>query len=127
MRVSIAFYTCICCCGLRGLCPDASRVGSPQRRIWKDVDTSDTTALAFLWRSLGLRVAKNWFLHTDAENDDTMIVFSPCGIPSSIFFMMPVCVSNAHHLSQFPDCLIAVALAIPSVVSRMLLVTIYRR
>ena len=84
-------------------------------------------ALTVLWRSLGLRVVPNGFLCTDAVNDDNRIVFSPCGIPSRNLFVMPVCLMNVHHLSQLPDCLVAVALAIPSVVSRMLLVTISRR
>ena len=74
-----------------------------------------------------MRVAPNWFLHTDAANDDTMIVFYPCGIPYRSVFVMPVCVRNVHHISQFPDCFIEVVLEIPSVVSRMLLVTISRK
>ena len=74
-----------------------------------------------------LRVVPNWFLHTDAVNDDTSIVFSPCGIPSSNFSVIYVCVINVHHISQFPYCLVAVALAIILVVSRMLLVTISSR
>ena len=39
-----------------------------------------------------------------------------CGILSRIFFVMPVCVRNAHHLFQLPDCLIAVSLVIHSIV-----------
>ena len=42
-------------------------------------------------------------------------------------FVMPVCVRKVHHIYQLPECLVAVALAIPLVVSRMLLVKIYRR
>ena len=76
---------------------------------------------------MGLRVAPNCFLRTGSDNYDTSIVFSPCGIPSSNLFVMLVCVKNVHHLSQFPDFLVAVDLAITSVVYSMLLVTIPRR
>ena len=79
------------------------------------------------WRSLVLRTALNWFLHTDALNDDTRIVFSPFWIPSRNLFVMPVCVRNVHHISQFTDFLVAVALSIISVISGMLLVKISRR
>ena len=103
------------------------RVGYPQRCVWKDLDTSYAAALTVLWRSLGLRVAPNWFLHTDAANEDTMIFFSPCGIPPRNVFVMAVCVRNVHHIYQLADCLVAVALAITSVVLRMLLVKISRR
>ena len=70
---------------LRDLYPDAYRVGSPQRCVQKDIDTSDTSDLTVLWRSFGLHVAPNWFLCTDSVNDDTRIVFFPCGIPSRNF------------------------------------------
>ena len=79
------------------------------------------------WRSLGLRVAPNWFLCTDSANDDTMIVLYFCEITPRNLFMMPVCVRNVKHLSQLSDCLVAVAVAILSVVLRMLIVTISRR
>ena len=68
--------------------------------------------LTVSWRILGLRVAPNWFLCTDAENNDTVVVFSPCVIPSRNLFVTLVCVINMHHLSQLPDFLVAVGLAI---------------
>ena len=111
---------------IRDLFPDSSIVGSPQRCVQKDVDTSDMEALTVLWWSLCLRVAPNWFLCTDAATDDTSIVFSPYGIPSRNFSVMYVFVRNVHHLSQLPYCFVTVALEILSVVLRMLLVTIYR-
>ena len=92
-----------------------------------DIDTSDTSYLMVSWRCLGLCVVSNWFLFTDAANDDTRIVFSLFGIPSMNFSVMPVCVRNVHHCSQLPDCLVVVALAIPLVVLRILLVKIPRR
>ena len=109
------------------LCSDAYRFRSPQRCVQKDVDTSDTEALTVTWSSLGLTVAPNYFLRTDTTNDDTMIVFSTCGIPFSNFFLMHVCERNVHHIYQFPDCLVAVALAITLVISRMLLAITSRR
>ena len=76
---------------------------------------------------MGLRIAPNWFLCADAANDDTGIVFYPCGIPSRNLFVMPVCVRNVHHISQFTDYLVAIALDIPLVVSMILLVKISRK
>ena len=111
-------------CRLRDLCPDVSRLGFPRRCVLQDVDTSDTEALTVPWRSLGLGVAPKRFICTDAVNDEKIIVCYTCGITSRSLFAMPVCVRNVHHLYQFPDCLVAFTLAIPSVVSRMLLVKI---
>ena len=114
-------------CRLRDLSPDAYRVRSPRRCVWKDVDTSDTAVLTVTWRSLDLRVAPKSFLRTDVANDDTRIIFSSCGVTSRIFLMIPVCLRNVHHLSQLPDFLVAVDLLIPLVVSRMLIMKISRR
>ena len=83
--------------------------------------------LTVSWRSLGLRVVLNWFLRTDAANDDTRIILYTCGITYRNFSVMPVCARNVHHLSQFPDCLFVVDLAIPLVVLRMMLVKISKR
>ena len=85
------------------ICPDMSRVGSPQICIRKDTDTSDTSALMVMSRNLDFFVAPNWFLYTDAANDDTRVFMYPCGIPYSSLFLMPVCVSNVHRCSQLPD------------------------
>ena len=104
------FYPCSFRCRLMDLCLDASRVGSPQRCVRKDVDTSDNAAMTVPWRILGLCVAPKWFICTDAMNDEKIILFSLYGIPSSNLFVMPVCVSNVHHLSQLPLCLVAVVL-----------------
>ena len=93
----------------------------------KDVDISDTEDLTVPWSSLGLYVAPHWLLCTDAANDDTRIVFSSCGITLNNLFVMPVCVSNVHHISQLPDFLVAASLVITLVMLRMLLVKIYRR
>ena len=90
-----------------------SMVGSPQRCVQKDLYTSDTSDLTITWRILGSRVVTNWFLRTNDENDDTRIVFSPCGIPSRNFFMIPLSVRNLHHNYQLPDCSVAVSLDVP--------------
>ena len=127
MGGSTALYPCSFRCSLRELFPDASRLGSPRRCVRKDEDTSDTAALTVPWRSFCLHVAPNWFIRTDAENDDTSIFLCTCGILSSNLFLVPVCVVNVHHIYQLPDLLVAVALAIPLVLSRMLLVKISRR
>ena len=81
----IDLYPRSCCCRLRELSPDASRFGSPGMCVRKDVDTFNTETFIVSWRSLGVRVAPNWFICTDAENDDTRIVFSTCGIMFKIF------------------------------------------
>ena len=96
---STALYPHRCRCRIRENFPDASKFGSPQRFIRKDVDTSNTEALTVPWRSLGLRVDPNVFPCTDAENDDNRIVFFTCGILSRNLFVMPVCVRNVHHFS----------------------------
>ena len=62
---------------------------------------------------MNLFVAKNWFLRTDAENDDTRNIFYPCGIPYRNLLVISVYVSNVHHLSQLPDFLVALDLEIP--------------
>ena len=67
-------------------------------------------ALTVPWRILDFLIATNWFLCTDAVNDDTKIVFFPFEILSRNLFVMPVCVRNEHHLSQLPYGLVSVAL-----------------
>ena len=54
--------------------------------VWKDVDTFNMATFMVSWRSLVVRVAPNWFICTDAANDDTRIIFSSCGVTSRIFF-----------------------------------------
>ena len=84
-------------------------------------------SLIVLWRILYFFVVPKLFLCADAVNDETNIVFSPCGVLSMNLFLMIVCVSNVHHLFQFPEFFVAVALAILLVVSRMLLVKVSRK
>ena len=62
-------------------------------------------------------IVKNWFLRTDAENDDMMIVLRSFGIPPKNLYVIPECVRNLHHLYQLPECLAAVYLVM-SLVSR---------
>ena len=50
--------------------------------------------------------------HTDAANYDMMIVLCSCVITPNNFYVMSECVRNVHHLSQLPDCLVAVALTV---------------
>ena len=45
--------------------------------------------LTVLWRSVCFFVVTNWFLCTDAANDDTMIVLCSCGIPPNTFSVIP--------------------------------------
>ena len=65
------------------------------------------------WRNISFLVVPNWFLRTEAANDDTRIFLCTCGIPPSNSSVMPECLRNVHHLYQLPDCLVAVALAMP--------------
>ena len=83
---------------IRDLCPNASRVGSPQNCVQKDIDISNMVALTVPCRSSDLSVVPNIFIHTDDVNDNTRIILSPCGISSRNLFSMHVCVSNMHHL-----------------------------
>ena len=69
----------------------------------------------------------NWFRCTEAANDDTRIVFCACGITSRNLSVIPECLSNVPHLSQLPDCLVAVALEMPLEVLRLPLAIISRR
>ena len=59
---STDLYTRSCFCRIRDIFTDASRVRSPQRCIYKDVDTPNTAALLVPWRILDLFVVPNWFL-----------------------------------------------------------------
>ena len=79
------------------------------------------------WRSICFPFFLNWFRRTEAANDDTRVVFCACGIPSSNLSVIPECWSNVPHLSQLPDCLVAVALAMPFEASRLPLAMISRR
>ena len=69
----------------------------------------------------------NWFRRTEAENDDIRIVFCACGIPPRNLSAIPECLRNVHHLYQFPDYLVAVALAMPLEASRLTLAMISSR
>ena len=80
-----------------------SRIGSLQRSIQKDADTSDMVYLTVLWRSVDFFVLKNWFLCTNAANDNTSVVVASFWILSKIVSLTPACVSNVHHVSLFPD------------------------
>ena len=72
-------------------------------------------------------VFPKWFRCTEAANDDTRIVFCACGISSRNLSVIPECWRNVPHLSQFPDCLVAVALEMPLEASRLPLAMISRR
>ena len=72
-------------------------------------------------------VVPNWFCRTEAVNDDTRIVLSYCGIPPRNLCAVPEFLRNVHHLYQFPDCLVAVALAMPLEASRLPLAMLSRR
>ena len=72
-------------------------------------------------------VVPNVFLCTDVANDDTMIVLCSCGIPPKNLYLMLARVINVHHLSQLPDCLVAMDLDMPLVASRLPLVAIPNR
>ena len=63
---------------------------------------------------------------TEAANDDTRIVFCACGIPSRVLSVILECLRNITHLSQLPECLVAVAFAMPLEASRLPLVMISR-
>ena len=90
-----------------------SRVRSIQRCIRKDAYKSVTADSNVPWRSLDIFIVPNWFLYTDAVNEDIRIVLSPYGIPSINLFLMPACVRNLHHHSQWLELLVEVALDIP--------------
>ena len=93
---STDLYPRSCCCRIIYLCPDASRIRSPQLCIQKDADTSDTAALMVPWRSLDFFVALNWFFRTDTVSYNTRIILSLCGIMSSSLFLVPVYVRNVN-------------------------------
>ena len=78
--------------------------------------------LTITWRSVCFLIVPNCFLRTDADNDDTGIVLCSCGTPPKNFSVMPECVRNVHYLSQLPDFLVAVDLAILLVALRLPLV-----
>ena len=78
-------------------------------------------------RSTCFPVFPNWFRRTEAANDDTRIVFCACGIPSSNLSVIPECFRNVPQISQLPDCLVVVALAMPLEASRLPLAMISRR
>ena len=72
-------------------------------------------------------VFPNWFLCTNAANENTIFVLCYCGNPFKNFSVMPECVINVHHIYQLPECLSAVSLEIPLVVLSMPLVMIPKR
>ena len=71
------------------------------------------------WRSTCFPVFPDWFRRTEAANDDTRIVFCACGIPSRSLSVIPEFLRNIPHLSQLPECLVAVALEMPLEASRL--------
>ena len=83
--------------------------------------------LTVTWRSICFLVFPNWFIRTDATNDDTRIVFCACGIPSRHLSVIPVFWRNVPHLYQFPEYLVAVALVMPLEASRLPIGMISRR
>ena len=54
------------------------------------------------WRSVAIFVLKNWFLCTDATNDDAIVVLATCWSLSNNIYSTPACVRNVQNLSQFP-------------------------
>ena len=84
------------------------------------------TDLTVTCRSIYFLVSPNWFCRTEAANDDTRIVLYSCGIPHRNSSAISGCWRNVHHLYQFPDCLVAVALAIPLEESMLTLAIISR-
>ena len=72
-------------------------------------------------------VVSNWFLCTDAANDETRIFLCCFVIPPNNSSDMPECVSNVHHLYQLTDFLVVVALAMPLVPLSLPLSIISRR
>ena len=90
-------------CKIRYFCAFVSRIRSPRRDVWKDSDTSATSALTVLWRSLNLFVVPNWFLRTDTANYDTSVVLDLCWSPSRNLYLTPTCVRNVYHIFQLPD------------------------
>ena len=78
------------------------------------------------WKIVCFLVFTNWFRCTEAENDDTMIVLYCCGIPPKNLSVIHECLRNVHHLSQLPDCFVAMALAVLLEASRLSLAMISR-
>ena len=101
--------------------------GLLRRCVRADADTSSIVDLIVPWRSICFLIFLNWFRHTEAESSDTSIVLCSCGISPRNLSVIPECFRNVPYLSQFPDCLVALALAIPSEASRLLLAMISRR
>ena len=71
-------------------------------------------------------VGPNWFRRTEAANDDTMVSLLLWDTPQE--FVCDSCMfEDVPHLYQFPECLVAVALAMPLKASRLPLAMISRR
>ena len=102
-------------------------IGLLQRCTRKGVDTSNMEDLTVPWRTIIFLVVPNWFLCTEAANDDTRIVLCSCEIPPRNLYAIPECLRNMLHLYQFPDCLVTVDLAMPLEASRLPLAMISRR
>ena len=100
---------------------------SVQRCVRKDADTFNMSDLTVPWRSICFLVFPEWFRCTGAANDDTRIVFCACGIPSRNLSVIPECWRNVPHLSQLPECLVAVALTMPLEALRLPLAMISSR
>ena len=79
------------------------------------------------WRITCFPVFPNWFRRTEAANDETRIFLFACGIPSRNLSVIPECLGNITHLSQLPECLVAVGLAMLLEASRLPLAMISRR
>ena len=83
--------------------------------------------LIVLWRIIFSLVVLNWFILTEEVNDDTRIVLCYCGVPPRNSSEMPEFLKNVHHINQFLDCLVAVALEMLLEASRLSLAIISRR
>ena len=123
---SIVLYPLSCRCKSKDVWPEYSRVRSLQRCIHKDAYTSIMADLTVPWRSICFLVVPNCLRCTETANDDTRIGIYYCGIPPSNLSAIPECLRNVHHLYQFPDCLVAVALSMPLEASRLPLAMISR-
>ena len=64
-------------------------------------------------------VVPNWFCRTEVANDNTRVSSDLVGPPPRNSFEIPVFMRNVPHLYQFPDCLVAVPLAVPLKASRL--------
>ena len=120
-------YPLCCLCKINDVWLEEFKVGSLQRCVQKDVDTSDISDLTVPWMSFFFLVMPNWFCCTEAANYETRIVLCSCGIPSRNLSVIPECLRNENHLYQFPDRLVLVALVMLFEALRLPLAMISRR